>query len=131
LNQAMVERAASAAVPIEQLQRAGTAYVAFALRRPQHFTVMFDTPVGGSSKAAEAGRQAFETLLGAIEKCQQARQLPAGETLERALVAWSLVHGVARPGGGAAIAVRFGAGAFEVPELAVERSRAALAWAVE
>jgi hypothetical protein len=31
-----------------------------------------------------------------IRNCQEEGQLPAGNTLERALYAWSLVHGIAK-----------------------------------
>src|ERR1700733_7369058 len=33
---------------LEKLKQSGMAYVAFAVRRPEHFTVMFDAPVTGS-----------------------------------------------------------------------------------
>jgi AcrR family transcriptional regulator len=98
LNQAMLDAAASQPTALDRLKRSGWAYVSFALRRPQHFTVMFDAPAveGGDSKYAQAGEQAFGTLVSFIEECQSAGQLPPGDSLDRALTAWSLVHGIAK-----------------------------------
>src|SRR5262245_42615036 len=45
LTQAMVEAAGSKGDALERLKSAGLGYVSFALRRPEHFTVMFDAPI--------------------------------------------------------------------------------------
>jgi AcrR family transcriptional regulator len=83
---------------LEKLKQSGLAYVAFAVRRPEHFTVMFDAPVVTSKdpEYAQAPQEAFNTLVNYIRNCQEEGQLPAGNTLERALYAWSLVHGIAK-----------------------------------
>lgn len=90
---------------IDKLKQSGLAYVAFAVRRPEHFTVMFDAPVNKCKdpEYTRASQEAFNTLLNYIRNCQAEGQLPAGNTLERALYAWSLVHGIAK----LAIAGRF------------------------
>src|SRR5579864_8644856 len=44
LTQAMVEAAGNRTDALDRLKRAGLGYVTFALRRPEHFTVMFDAP---------------------------------------------------------------------------------------
>jgi len=44
----------------------------------------------------QASQESFNTLLAFIRNCQNESQLPAGNTMERALYAWSLVHGVAK-----------------------------------
>jgi len=98
LKQAMLRAAESQTTSLDRLRRSGRAYVSFALRRPEHFTVMFDAPI---SKAAnpeynEAGQQAFATLVSFIEMCQREGRLPPGDPLPPALVAWSLVHGIAK-----------------------------------
>jgi AcrR family transcriptional regulator len=93
LTRAM-RRSAKGAAPLEKLRAAGLAYVAFALRRPQHFTVMFDTSF--DQGALPSGIRAFETLLSLLEDCQRAGQLPAGDPRRLALAAWSLVHGIAK-----------------------------------
>jgi AcrR family transcriptional regulator len=84
--------------PLDKLKQSGLAYVAFAVRRPEHFTVMFDVPVSGSKdpECTQASQEAFNTLLNYIRDCQEEGQLPAGNTMERALYAWSLVHGIAK-----------------------------------
>jgi AcrR family transcriptional regulator len=83
---------------LDQLKQSGLAYVGFAVRRPEHFTVMFDAPVTNSKdpEYTHASQEAFNTLLNYIRNCQEAGQLPAGNTRERALYAWSLVHGIAK-----------------------------------
>lgn len=83
---------------LDKLKQSGLAYVAFAIRRPEHFTVMFDAPVRSSKDAEylQASQEAFNTLVNYIRNCQDEGQLPAGNTLERALYAWSLVHGIAK-----------------------------------
>lgn len=98
LNRAMHEAANRRTEPLECLKQAGLAYVEFALRRPEHFTVMFDSP-GAERKtpdSIEAGKEAFTTLVGLVSACQEARQLPAGDVLQFALLAWSMVHGIAK-----------------------------------
>src|SRR5947208_5362918 len=45
LTQAMMEAASERSDALDRLKRAGLGYVTFALRRPEHFTVMFDAPV--------------------------------------------------------------------------------------
>jgi AcrR family transcriptional regulator len=98
LNRGMVDAAASQTTALDRLKRSGWAYVSFALRRPEHFAVMFDAQVSKTKypECAEAGEQAFGTLLGFIESCQRDGQLPAGDSLPMALAAWALVHGIAK-----------------------------------
>ena len=98
LNQDMVEAAAPQSSALDRLKRAGWAYVSFALRRPEHLAVMFDAPFSKLEypECAEAGEQAFGTLLGFIEMCQREGQMPAGDSRRLALAAWSLVHGIAK-----------------------------------
>jgi AcrR family transcriptional regulator len=83
---------------LDKLKQSGLAYVAFAVRRPEHFTVMFDATVVGSKdpEYTQASQDAFNTLLNYIRTCQEEGQLPDGNTMERALYAWSLVHGIAK-----------------------------------
>jgi len=98
LTRAMREEGERHSKPLDKLKQSGLAYVAFAVRRPEHFTVMFDAPVG-SSKDPEylhAAQESFNTLASYIRNCQDEGQLPAGKTMERALYAWSLVHGIAK-----------------------------------
>jgi hypothetical protein len=82
----------------ERLKCAGLAYVEFALRRPEHFTVMFDAPVSRAqnSTLSESGQKTFETLVNFVKACQQHGQLPSGDPLPLALLAWSMVHGIAK-----------------------------------
>jgi AcrR family transcriptional regulator len=97
LKDAMTEAAATESTSLGQLKRSGWAYVAFALRRPEHFAAMFDAPAcDADPDCMKAGEEAFATLVGFIERCQREGQLPGGGTEHRALLAWSLVHGIAK-----------------------------------
>lgn len=98
LNEAMLDAAKSRTSPIDRLRRAGWAYVAFALRRPESFVVMFDAPISKVRypDSEKASREAFGTLVSFVGACQREGQLPAGDSRGRALVAWSMVHGIAK-----------------------------------
>jgi AcrR family transcriptional regulator len=98
LTAAMTAAGAAATSPRERLRHAGLAYVAFALRRPEHFTVMFEAAPAKHQRpeAEEARKLAFATLLAFVEQCQQKNQLPPGDPLPFALLAWTWVHGIAK-----------------------------------
>jgi AcrR family transcriptional regulator len=111
LTRTMREAAKQESSSLARLKRAGLAYVKFALRRPEHFTVMFDAPASKTSEklcfnpskmkvkypeAAEAAEQSFRTLMDFVAACQQEGVLPAGDTKQLALLAWSMVHGIAK-----------------------------------
>ena len=98
LTRAMQAAGAQPANALDKLKQSGLAYVAFAVRRPEHFTVMFDAQIRASTdpEYAQASQEAFNTLVNYIRDCEKARQLPAGNTTERALYSWSLVHGIAK-----------------------------------
>ena len=111
LTRALLEAGDHESRALAQLQAAGLAYVRFALRRPEHFTVMFDAPASKPSEklcfnpakmkikypqAAEAAEQSFRTLMNYVAACQQEGALPAGDTKQLALLTWSIVHGIAK-----------------------------------
>ena len=98
LADSMIAASEPAGNPRRALERSGLGYVQFALRWPDHFSIMFDYH-GGLDKYpdyAAAGRRAFQVLLDRIVTAQQAGQLPAGDANRLALTAWSLVHGIAK-----------------------------------
>jgi AcrR family transcriptional regulator len=98
LTCAMQEAVEPQSRAIDKLKQSGLAYVTFAVRRPEHFTVMFDAPVIACKdpEYLQASQEAFNTLVNFIRNSQEEGQLLAGNTLERALYAWSLVHGIAK-----------------------------------
>jgi AcrR family transcriptional regulator len=98
LTEAMLAAAEPAQDALDRLKRSGLAYVAFALRRPEHFAVMVDAALSPSNhpQLAATGDRAFETLVNFVKACQAEQQLPGGAPMEYALFAWSLVHGVAK-----------------------------------
>jgi AcrR family transcriptional regulator len=98
LTAAMLDAVKGESDPIDRLKRAGLGYVEFALRQPEHFTVMFDAPISQSKDPtfAQAGQEAFATLVNFVTACQQQGRLPSGDPLQFAMLAWSMVHGVAK-----------------------------------
>jgi AcrR family transcriptional regulator len=98
LTAAIQRSAARGSGPLERLRLCGRGYVDFALRWPQHFSVMFDLPSSREKypEYAAAGREAFDTLLTFVVACQQSGALPKDEPELLALTAWSLMHGIAK-----------------------------------
>jgi AcrR family transcriptional regulator len=98
LNEAMLHAAEKQPSALGQLKYAGLAYVEFALRRPEHFTVMFDSPISkrATPDSAEASEQAFGTLATLVKNCQDDGRLPSGDPGRLSLLAWSMVHGIAK-----------------------------------
>jgi AcrR family transcriptional regulator len=127
LTRAMREAADRQSKALDKLKHSGLAYVAFAVRRPAHFTVMFDAPVTGNKdpEFLEASQEAFETLVNYIRTCQEEGKLPAGETRERALAAWSLVHGIAKLAVAGRLPIRTKAALLKFAGFAIDGSIAA------
>jgi AcrR family transcriptional regulator len=98
LKEAMLDAAKGQSDPVDRLKRAGLAYVQFALRLPEHFTVMFEVPIAKNKDPnfAQASEEAFMTLMSFVTVCQQERRLPPGDPQQFAMLAWSMVHGVAK-----------------------------------
>jgi AcrR family transcriptional regulator len=98
LTDAMLKSAEQHTNAKDRLKQAGLAYVAFALRRPEHFTVMFDAPFSKETypDAAIASERAFAALVSFVQDCQAKKQLPTGDATTFALLAWSMVHGIAK-----------------------------------
>jgi len=96
LTAAMKKRSAAGAKAAERLMLCGCGYVDFALRWPHHFLVMFDLPSRGLPKHDTVGENAFQTLLGFIIESQKEGALPEGDPHPLALMAWSIVHGIAK-----------------------------------
>jgi len=116
LTAAMTQAAESASGALERFRLSGRGYVEFALRYPQHFAVMFDVPWRFDlyPQTRAAGERAFGTLVRYVEACQAEQVLPPGDAKPFALLAWSMVHGVAKlaisgrlPLSGAADVLRF------------------------
>jgi AcrR family transcriptional regulator len=94
----MTRDAAAGASALDRFRLSGRGYVEFALDWPQHLHVMFDLPNAAAKypEHSAAGRAAFETLLGFVVAAQAESGMPAGEPHSLALLAWSVVHGVAK-----------------------------------
>ncbi len=94
----MAQAADRQADALEGLKQAGLAYVSFALRRPEHFTVMFDAPLSKDlyPAAAEASAHALSVLLRLVQNCQKEGKIADRDDLDFALLAWTMVHGIAK-----------------------------------
>ncbi len=98
LTASMAKAAETGIGAMERFQMIGRGYVQFALCYPQHFAVMFDVPMkpGQYPETQKAGERAFGVLLRHVEACQAEGVLPPGDAMPFALLAWSMVHGVAK-----------------------------------
>jgi AcrR family transcriptional regulator len=96
LSAAMLAAAGKQAGALDRLKHAGLAYIEFALRRPEHFTVMFDSPQKEWRETLEAAKQAFSVLVGFVKGAQDEGELKGGDPVEFAYLAWTMVHGVAK-----------------------------------
>src|ERR1700722_10555526 len=65
LTAGMIQAGARRGSALERLKESGLAYVTFAIRKPEHFTVMFDSPVCDSKdpEYVAASQEAFQTLV--------------------------------------------------------------------
>jgi len=124
LTQAMIKAAAPKSDPLDRLKHAGLGYVTFALRRPEHFTVMFDAPVSKRKHrdSAVAGEESFGALLGFVQSCQEAGRLPSGDLRQMALLAWTRVHGIAKLAITGRLPFHSNAGVLKFAEFAVDQS---------
>jgi len=94
----MRERMATENSPTQRLSACGVAYVLFAIQHPAHFRVMFGphfTRRVDHEKLAQEGGNAFGLLVQSLIEAQKAGEVREGEPLPLALMAWSLVHGLA------------------------------------
>jgi AcrR family transcriptional regulator len=98
LTEYMIRRAAQGAGAVDRFRLSGRGYVEFALDWPRHFQIMFDLPECAAKypEYNAAGKESFETLLGFVVAAQADSELLAGDPHRLALLAWSVVHGVAK-----------------------------------
>lgn len=98
MTAAMRERMARETQLLERLAATGIAYVHFAVAHPAHFRVMFGphfTRPPEPPVSSNPDTDAFGLLVNTIEEGQKAGVLREEPTLELALSAWALVHGLA------------------------------------
>ena len=124
LKGAMEEAARNRDGALARLKCAGLAYIEFALRRPEHFAVMFDVPVQGRShqESNEAAKEAFMMLVGLVRDAQESRELAAGDPMEYAYLAWSMVHGVAKLANTGRLPYRAKAGILKFATFVIDQS---------
>lgn len=75
----------------------GRAYVGFAQSSPGHFRAMFHPALGPREPGSElelASTAALGVLVDAVAEAQRAGRVQAGDTMQKSLAAWSMVHGL-------------------------------------
>jgi AcrR family transcriptional regulator len=80
-----------------RLRDSGSAYVAFALKHPGHFRLMFRPELADHEAYPAldaAGRPVFDALVSLVAECQAAGVVPPGDPLPYALLCWSTMQGV-------------------------------------
>jgi AcrR family transcriptional regulator len=97
LDAALGAAVEAASGPKDRVIELGRAYVRWAVDHPDHYRVMFgsETFASGHPVMADAAERAFDNLLDAIAKCQEAGVVKGHDPREMAGPLWSLVHGVA------------------------------------
>jgi AcrR family transcriptional regulator len=93
-----------------------------ALRSPEHLQVMFDWPLEptGYPELKAASARAFGILLNLVQEAQRHGDLPEGDSLLLARIAWSMVHGVAKPAIGSRLPYMSERGVLEFAGLAID-----------
>jgi AcrR family transcriptional regulator len=81
----------------ERMVNMARAYVRWAVTHPDYYQAMFGAEIdkGDHPELLTAGARAFDDLLDAITRCQEADILPDGDAREIAGPTWSLLHGIA------------------------------------
>ena len=81
----------------QRFRAAGHAYTSFAIAHPAHFAVMWQRDLlhQDDPELAAAGDTTFELLLGGVRDAQAEGWAPGGDPQTVALLAWSMVHGLA------------------------------------
>ena len=81
----------------QRFRAAGHAYTSFAIAYPAHFAVMWQRDLlhQGDPELAAAGDTTFELLLEGVRDAQAEGWAPGGDPQTVALLAWSVVHGLA------------------------------------
>ena len=89
--------AEAASAPNRRVVELGRAYVRWAVTHPDHYRVMFGAEIDKADHPAlaVAAERAFNELLDAIARCQDAGIVNGQDPREVAGPLWSLVHGLA------------------------------------
>jgi len=98
LRERLEAAVAEARTPLDGLGVIGASYVRFAFDEPHLFRLMYGPELAARAEhpALEtAAREAFGVVPACVREAQQAKQVRREPVLELALIAWSLVHGIA------------------------------------
>ncbi len=85
--------------PVERLRRLGFTYLEFALKNPEHYTLMFvlNSPMRTMEEHAkwQTGVDTFGVLHQTIQQCMDIGRIKPGNSELISMSMWALVHGLA------------------------------------
>ena len=92
--------AAAEAAHSDPMAAMAAAYIRFARAYPSHYQTMFSGVLtdGRPTPTPRHGEAAFNVLLNAIRRGQEAGRIRAGDPVELAEITWALSHGIATLG---------------------------------
>jgi AcrR family transcriptional regulator len=98
LDRVTEEAAAGSDDPLESLRLRGKAYVRFGLENPEHYRILFmgkakATPEGFDDERLRVAAS-FDHLVGAVQRCMDAGEIPHSDAFFVALGMWIAVHGL-------------------------------------
>lgn len=81
--------------PLACLEAIGVCYARFALKSPSRYGLMFGPELQNSTSEEfqSAAHAVHERFVGVVAECQEAGQLPAGDTVELAALLYATSHG--------------------------------------
>ena len=96
LDLCLEKEAASAAGPLDEIERRGRAYIRFGLDNPEHYRILFmgreRPPMWDIERLPTAS--AFEHLVGSVERAIAAGAIVGENAVVIAIGLWASVHGV-------------------------------------
>ena len=98
LDRVTEEAAAASDDPLESLRLRGKAYVRFGLENPEHYRILFMGKAKATPEEFDDERlrvaASFDHLVGAVQRCMDAGEIPHSDAFFVALGMWIAVHGL-------------------------------------
>ena len=94
----MEEAAARFEDPLESLMARGRAYIEYGLERPEQYRILFMIRPSKTPEEFDPAEiqdmVAFDHLVGAVDRCKAAGQLPDEDSVMISIGLWVVVHGI-------------------------------------
>lgn len=85
----------TASTPVDRLLACGRTYVAFALRRPEHYRLAFVSPSDATSADSTATLGVVQFLMPMVADYLANQSAPESDSVRLTLELWAMAHGVA------------------------------------